>query len=319
MKKILFSIVFFVTFFSFGQLPSYVSSDSLIGFYPLNGNANDLSPNGNDGTVTGATNTADRFGVQNSAYQLSAIGSKIDLLVGNNWLKKDRTISFWFSTQSNGTQQKILGYRPTCSGTIEEQGFEFLLNGSNSIIEYWNSHYPNVIGKTFLPNQWTHVVFTKRDTVGTYYVNGDSVTTIHPVSGINQVATLSVSSGISCIANFPNGSTQRYRGKIDEIGLWNRALSKVEISNLFISNTTRVDENNIDLLKVYPNPISDHFVIEGTQSQLSQFFEIFDITGKRKIIGHMTGRKTKVENIDLKSGVYILAIDGRLRKRLIVQ
>ncbi|MCK4447097.1 MAG: hypothetical protein KAW56_08445 [Candidatus Marinimicrobia bacterium] len=35
----------------------------LIAYYPFNGNANDESVNGNDGTVVGATLTTDRFGI----------------------------------------------------------------------------------------------------------------------------------------------------------------------------------------------------------------------------------------------------------------
>jgi hypothetical protein len=47
-----------------GQIPA----DSLVGYWPFNGNANDESGNGNDGTVTGATLITDRFGKTNKAY-----------------------------------------------------------------------------------------------------------------------------------------------------------------------------------------------------------------------------------------------------------
>ncbi len=318
MKNLSLIIGCLVSISSFGQLPNYVPTDSLISYYPFNGNANDESGHGHNGTVSGATITADRFGVQNSAYQLSAVGSKIDLLDGGNWLKKDRTISFWFSSQSTGTEQRVFGYRPTCSGTSGEQGFEFIINGSNPIIEHWHSNYPNVIGKTFVPNQWTHVVFLKKDTIGTFYVNGDSVTSIHPILGISQITTLSISSGISCIANFPINSNKRYRGKIDEIGIWNRALSKVEISNLFNTTTNTKDKIKDQTFDIYPNPISNQFTIEGNQSLIGQSFEVFDITGKRQIFGSITGTKTKVDGFNLKSGVYIVSIGGQFQKRLMV-
>jgi hypothetical protein len=41
-------------------LPAYLPADGLVAWYPFNGNANDESGNGNDGTVNGATLTADR-------------------------------------------------------------------------------------------------------------------------------------------------------------------------------------------------------------------------------------------------------------------
>jgi hypothetical protein len=42
--------------------------DGLVAHYPFNGNANDESGNGNNGTVNGATLTTDRFGNMNKAY-----------------------------------------------------------------------------------------------------------------------------------------------------------------------------------------------------------------------------------------------------------
>ena len=42
--------------------------EGLVAYYPFNGNANDESVNNNDGTVNGATLTADRFGNASSAY-----------------------------------------------------------------------------------------------------------------------------------------------------------------------------------------------------------------------------------------------------------
>ena len=43
-----------------GQVPDYVPTDGLIGWWPLNGDANDLGPYNNNGDVTGASATHDR-------------------------------------------------------------------------------------------------------------------------------------------------------------------------------------------------------------------------------------------------------------------
>ena len=50
------------------NVPDYVPTDGLVAWYPFNGNANDESGNGNDGTVVGASATIDRDGNLNSAY-----------------------------------------------------------------------------------------------------------------------------------------------------------------------------------------------------------------------------------------------------------
>jgi len=44
------------------------NADGLVAYYPFDGNANDESGNGNDGTVVGPSLTKDRQGRENSAY-----------------------------------------------------------------------------------------------------------------------------------------------------------------------------------------------------------------------------------------------------------
>ena len=66
MKKLFktFTLVFLILATVSGQIPT----ESLICYWPFNGNANDLSINNNHGIVNGATLIPDRFGNINSAY-----------------------------------------------------------------------------------------------------------------------------------------------------------------------------------------------------------------------------------------------------------
>ncbi|MDP6927346.1 MAG: hypothetical protein QGG84_09690, partial [Rhodospirillales bacterium] len=50
------------------EKPKTALEAGLIAYYPFNGNANDESGNGNDGTVNGATLAADRNGETGKAY-----------------------------------------------------------------------------------------------------------------------------------------------------------------------------------------------------------------------------------------------------------
>jgi hypothetical protein len=67
-RKLLTLVIAIVTFAATNTLPSYVPTNGLVGYWGFNGNANDQSGNGNNGTVNGATLTTDRFGNSNSAY-----------------------------------------------------------------------------------------------------------------------------------------------------------------------------------------------------------------------------------------------------------
>jgi hypothetical protein len=54
-----------------------VTTDGLVAYYSFDGNANDQSGNGHDGSVNGATLTTDRFGTPNSAYSFDGIDDYI--------------------------------------------------------------------------------------------------------------------------------------------------------------------------------------------------------------------------------------------------
>ena len=61
------------------NVPNYVPINGLVGWWPFNGNANDESGNGNNGTVNGATLTSDRFMNVNKAYSFDGVDDKIEI------------------------------------------------------------------------------------------------------------------------------------------------------------------------------------------------------------------------------------------------
>ncbi len=74
MKKVVFLMTLSVGIIlpSLAQnVPSYVPTNGLVGWWPFNGNANDESSTKNNGTINGPTLTTDRFGISNKAYNFS--------------------------------------------------------------------------------------------------------------------------------------------------------------------------------------------------------------------------------------------------------
>lgn len=61
------------------QVPNYVPTIGLDGWWPFTGNANDQSGNNNNGTVNGATLTSDRFGNVGQAYVFDGINDNVSL------------------------------------------------------------------------------------------------------------------------------------------------------------------------------------------------------------------------------------------------
>jgi hypothetical protein len=79
-------------------LPSNLQT-GLVGYWPFCGNTNDASGNGNNGTISGANLTSDRFGNTNSAYSFNGSNNYISLsqpfFNGSNSVTK-LTYSVWF-------------------------------------------------------------------------------------------------------------------------------------------------------------------------------------------------------------------------------
>ena len=94
------------------QVPNYVPSNGLVGWWPFNGNANDESSNSNNGIVNGATLSTDRFGYNNSAFSFDGVNDFI-LVPNSSSLQSPSvslTISAWFKIDAWDNNFPPFGY-----------------------------------------------------------------------------------------------------------------------------------------------------------------------------------------------------------------
>jgi hypothetical protein len=248
------------------QVPNYVPTNGLVGWWPFNGNANDESGNGNNGNVNGATLAEDRNGSNNSAYFFDG-NNFTHISIPNNPdsslnLTQDLTISSWFYSNSmndfNSTVRSIVmksgdgvgdpnGYTygvwagtPTSTPSTGTINFQAQPN-NNSLT------YPTGNSGDVQINQWYCyvVTYTKNDSILQYYLNGVLIDAkiIHFDIGVN--------SNDLWIGSQPSiySTTKTFNGKIDDIGIWNRALSQQEITALYnasncANNTSITPQSN---------------------------------------------------------------------------
>src|SRR5688500_4316110 len=101
---------------------SQTLTDSLIGYYPFNGNANDQSGKGNHLTVTNAILTADRNGQANAAYLLNGSNAYVGMAGASQFYLDEYSYSCWFRIDAlppQGTTQAIM----SIGGSIKDNGF----------------------------------------------------------------------------------------------------------------------------------------------------------------------------------------------------
>ena len=223
------------------QVPNYVPTNGLVGWWPFNGNANDESGNGNNGTVNGASLTMDRQGNANSAYSFNGLTNSIS--VSNNpsiCPQTEISISFWFNLASYGNYSHFLSKR------LSNSAFPYSSYAFGQVIPGQISPYGggiatsngsgNVNGDTLVLNAWSFICLTYNGQNITLYENGLYKDT-SSFSGNLIYSNLPLYFGTSSVPG------QFLNGKLDDIGIWNRALTVCEIQNLYASqlNSTFVN------------------------------------------------------------------------------
>ncbi len=219
----------------FSQVPSYVPTNGLMGYWPFNGNANDQSGNGNNGTVNGATLTTDRFGNSNSAYSFDGVNDFISTSYSGILGTNSRSVSFWYNSLTDNTEETVF---TDYGGNNCGDGFACTLFPSNKpgVDNTCSFIKSNSMASV---NNWNYytVTYDSSDSPFIYncklYINGvlqstsqsSSVYDINTINGINMVF------GASRFLT-PN-SVQYFNGKIDDIGIWDRALTQEEITNMY--------------------------------------------------------------------------------------
>ena len=85
------------------------------------------------------------------------------------------------------------------------------------------------------------------------------------------------------------------------------------------SSMSKSQENTIEGLSIYPNPVSGDKIYIATKNNSSKEVEIFDVLGKRVVQATITSRELSIGSIS--AGVYIIKIkegDATATRKLIV-
>ncbi len=222
MKKviILTSLIFFGIYNLYSQIPT----DSLIGFWPFNGNADDLSVNNNNGTVNGATLVPDRFGNNNSAYYFD--GSDYISIPHSTTLNMQDSLSFsvWVKPESLSGTRMVFGKSNYTTKT------NYLLRIKPSGYIQWEYNgYTNTDSVPLQINTWSHIVVTASGPgqVKRVYINNQLVKETLTSSGPFGMITNPFTIG------YASYGSEYFVGAIDDIRMYNKVLSDSEIDALF--------------------------------------------------------------------------------------
>jgi uncharacterized protein (TIGR02145 family) len=236
------------------QLPATMR-DGLIAYYPFCGNANNALGTGNNGTVYNATLTTDRFGNSNSAYNFNGTNAYIDF--GANPAIGPTTtipisISLWINEGASGNV--ISKY------TNLDASRSYFFFGRSSTEYSWvgNGTNPYIRNTTTPDNAWTHYVV-----IGVAGSNNSRVYRNGVLIATGTLAMNSTMQAISLLIGRLGGSFPGYlNGKVDDVFIFNRALSLSEIQSLYLYQPTIVWSNGAtaNSITVSPTQATTYYV-----------------------------------------------------------
>lgn len=217
-----------------GAFTALTSSEGLIAYYPFDGNTLDESGNENHGTGYGVTLERDRFGEEEKAYYFNGASAYLEL---PNTLLEVRNFTFtaWINWLG-GT----LTNQPALLAKTDEGSFMRITPEASGIPPaYQFSIFDGMTQETVRSNslppflstsQWIFIAVTLKGNSGTLYKNAEGVG--EGAVNIDPVAIFSGDLGIGGTAD----SDVYFKGYIDDVRFFDRALEEIEIQSLFYEN-----------------------------------------------------------------------------------
>jgi len=207
---------------------STIPTNGLVAYYPFNGNANDESGNSLNGIAKGATLTADRKGNPNKAYSFNGVDNWIE--IADNVLLRPQqiTIAGWINL--NVLEDASIFYKGEYE-VYSMSSLSFSIKQNSGCMSYIGNGWQGLtITNPQQLNQWYFVVGTFDGTTMSFYRDGVLISqkTGLPATNIDNCA-----GNTFRIGRFHDLSSYFFNGKIDDIRVYNRALTATEIQALY--------------------------------------------------------------------------------------
>ncbi len=272
----------------------------LVAYYPFSENVSDYSGQNNNGTIVGElTFVADRWGNPNSAAYFNGDNAfvRVPASTALDTLVERMTLACWFYTK--GYSGKWASLLSKSTGNYTQRQYSIIYD-KDGLISFGHS----LAGTQVIPlNEWHHLAITYGDSIVKCYLDGillDSSIIAYQI----KKTTFPLAIGAD-----PHIVMEYHYGMIDEVRIYNRALSAAEVSEISAVNTIATHERPNDLkITVYPNPTEGMLTIELKDIPGKWHLTMYDQMGKL-LMTHASGNQT--ETIDFSGfppGVYMVQI-----------
>ena len=217
---------------------SFVSADindcsNVVGLYHFDGDADDSSGNGNNGTVIGAISNP--VGRVNGAFDFDGVDDSIKIENDvNTYLNMTQgSISLWYKPNGYIKNSRLFSFEQGGDSLylyLSQGKILYAMHGSDSATPYAIS---TSIQDTRIDKDWHHIVYT-------WDVNGGPETLSLTFDGTriidnDIISTPTAYSGFAYIGSINGGYV--FNGSIDEVIIYDRVLNSTEINELHDAGT----------------------------------------------------------------------------------
>ena len=224
--------------FSFSALgqPAFLK-EGLVAYYPFNGNANDASGNGKNGQANDVQFSGDRLGTGTGSAVFNANGyitlPEISQTIGQP--RTSFTVSLWVKPVPKSSNHFISA---TTDNSYQFCRVESLSDNRIKIYHRGSGQNNEPAGNIQLkPNDWNSVIYKTDGAsgVGSVYINGvlDSGLSYSYDSSVNYYQPNRTWSIGTTLNTTCGGCNPYYQGSMDDVRIYNRALSDSEVKSLY--------------------------------------------------------------------------------------
>jgi hypothetical protein len=307
MKKPATTII--LSFILCASLFSQIPTEGLVLYLPLNFDANDYSGNGNNGTTHEVYYLRGDRGITAYFSPLSYVEIKDTSSLDFSNVT-GLTIATWIRQE-----QDINGYIVVKMGTGDRFDDEYKMAISADgtincgIVGPTSYQLFDSNGKLFI-NEWHLVVMRWNLADGSMkiYFNGELNSLTY--SNVPSIQNTSVPLRIG---QFLEAAENSFRGSLDDLRIYNRALSDDEIMTLYTAEVvTSLDQvPGTGGIFVYPNPVQSLLNVDIPGFSGPADFVLSDASGRTVLKGNLNSGETTIDLNSVKPGFYSIQIkDG---------
>ncbi|MCB0734076.1 MAG: T9SS type A sorting domain-containing protein [Flavobacteriales bacterium] len=228
----------------FAQIPS----KGLVGFWQFNGNANDSSGYRNHGLVNGASLTADRFGQPNQAFYFDGIDDYINVGHSSSLMSSDHTVTFWFRFSDTSRTMHMVSNFTSYEGEFgsaavhnKDVGLQYNVGSGKSEKNMLHQGFTRLADNRW--HMFTAMYNVKNNSM-VMYLDCDlagGVNYVAPKGHFQPNEEVTFKKDMDWIfgaasqyfGSRVNNGPLWYRGYLDDVRMYNRPLSTIEVLRLY--------------------------------------------------------------------------------------